>query len=335
MKTLLFFCSLIIFAGCSATSELTNPILKKEIEPLYPYEAKVKGIEGKTEVLCLIDEEGNVSAAKVSRSSGHKILDNASIDYAKILKFEPATLNGKPLAVWVKWIVNYKLTSVDISREKIKVLLFSKANGFKHESISAGKTALVKLASENNFHIDITEDSTKFNDETLQVYDVIVFLNTTGNVLDEAGKTAFINFIHNKGGFAGIHSCTDMEKDWEWYGNMIGTRFKDHPEVQKAVIWITNKNHPSTKELPYKWARVDEWYNYTNDLPDNIKVLATVDESTYEGGTAGKYHPFCWYHEYEGGRCWYTSGGHTIESYSDPLFMNHILGGIKYAAGIE
>jgi len=336
MKNLIMFVSaIILFIGCSTTSRIIQPVLKENIEPVYPYEAKIKGIEGKVEIILSVNEAGDVDNTKISKSSGYKILDDATIEYAKNLKFDPASLEGKPVPAWVRWTISYKLEKVDIKKEQIKVLAFSKAAGFKHESIDAGKASLKKLAYENNFDIDFSDDSTVFNDVNLSKYNVVIFLLTTGDILDENGEKAFQKFIQNKGGFVGIHSATDTEYDWKWYGELIGTYFKSHPDVQKAVVKVVEKKHPSTKDLPYSWEREDEWYNFTSQLSDNIKVLAVVDESTYKGGEMGMYHPFCWDHEFDGGRCWYTAGGHTIESYSDPLFMKHILGGIKYAAGIE
>jgi len=135
-------------------------------------------------------------------------------------------------------------------------------------------------------------------------------------------------------GFVGVHSAADTEYDWPWYGGLMGAYFASHPDVQPAVVHREDANHPSMASLPDVWVRTDEWYNFqTNprDTPD-IHVLASLDESSYSGGTMGD-HPIAWYQEYAGGRAWYTAGGHTRESYSEPLFLQHLLGGLEYAAG--
>ncbi len=219
-------------------------------------------------------------------------------------------------------------------KESIKVLVFSKTAGFEHSSIPAGIAALEKLGKDNNFEVTETRFSNYFRPDTLEKYDVVVFLNTTGDVLKDNEQEAFEKFIQNGGGFVGIHSATDTEYEWPWYGKLVGAYFKSHPKQQEATIHIIDHNHPATRELPNDWTRFDEWYNFKDINPD-LKVLAKLDESTYEGGENGDNHPFAWYHEYDGGRAFYTAGGHTNECYQDPMFLKHVLGGIMYAGGVE
>jgi len=151
-------------------------------------------------------------------------------------------------------------------------------------------------------------------------------------VLNETQQVVFEQYIRSGGGFVGIHAAADTEYEWPWYGKLVGGYFESHPKIQKAVIHVKNSKHLATKGLPVDWKRTDEWYNYKS-LNSDIKVLMTLDESTYEGGKNGSDHPIAWYHEYDGGRAFYTGIGHTNESYSEPLFLQHILGGILYAAG--
>jgi glucose/arabinose dehydrogenase len=113
---------------------------------------------------------------------------------------------------------------------------------------------------------------------------------------------------------------------------MIGASFKSHPENQEATLIINDKNHPSTDSLPATWTRTDEWYNFKNLNPD-VKVLISIDEKSYQGGENGDKHPMAWYHNFDGGRVFYTELGHTNESFSEPLYLKHILGGIQYAMG--
>lgn len=334
MKSIISLLSvLVVFFGCSQT-QMVQPVLSEYVEPVYPYEAKVNGIEGSVDIVIAINELGDVTNAKVIRTSGKGILDDAAIEYTKRLKFEPSSL-GKSVPVFVKWTINYRLDGVNVKNGKIKVLVFSKTNSYRHESIDAGKAMLTKLARENNFEITFSEDSLIFNVKDLHQYNVIVFLNTSGDILDENEEKAFKKFIQSKGGFVGIHNAIDTENNWEWYRELLGTNYTGPEKFQKAVVRIIEKNHPSTKDLPYQWEIEDEWHAFTDNLIGNVKVLAVVDGVEFNDSKKGEYQPFCWYHEFDGGRCWYTAGGHKIEDYSDPLFIKHILGGIKYAAGVE
>lgn len=220
-----------------------------------------------------------------------------------------------------------------------KVLVFSKTAGFRHKSIETGKEALIKLGQANNFKVDTTEDASVFILENLYNYKAIVFLNTTGDVFNEEQEDAFKKYIQGGGGFVGIHAATDTEYDWPWYNQLVGAYFKNHPEQQEAEIEILNHSHPSTSFFPHavennRWKRFDEWYNFKS-MNEEVIVLATLDETTYKGGENGDFHPIAWYHEFDGGRAFYTALGHTKESYSEELFLNHILGGIKWAMGKE
>lgn len=221
-----------------------------------------------------------------------------------------------------------------MSIEKNKVLIFSKTNGYRHESIEAGIAAIKKLGTKNNFAVDATEDSLYLTDATLKKYKTILFLSTTGTVLGKEQELALQNFIHNGGGFVGIHAATDCEYEWPWYVKMIGGNFLSHPQQQIAKLIVVDNTHPSTKHLPATWQRKDEWYNFKNLNPD-VTVLIKIDETSYTGGKNGDNHPMAWYHSYEGGKIFYTELGHTNESYSEPLFLQHILGGIQYSMGVK
>ncbi|MGV3505334.1 MAG: ThuA domain-containing protein [Adhaeribacter sp.] len=213
-----------------------------------------------------------------------------------------------------------------------RILVFSKTAGFKHASIPAGLAALQKLGQENGFRVDTTKNAAYFTQDSLQHYQAVVFLSTTMNVLNDRQQVAFERYIQAGGGFAGIHAAADTEYDWPWYNKLVGAQFLSHPHNQTATIRVSDKSHPATAALPDQWSRLDEWYNYKSIYP-NIKVLATLDESTYEGGQNGAKHPIIWYHDFDGGRAFYTGLGHTNESYSDPVFLGHVLGGIRYAMG--
>src|SRR5688572_2422832 len=216
-----------------------------------------------------------------------------------------------------------------------RVLLFSKTAGFYHQSIPKGVEAIMKLGKENNIDVDTTTDAAWFNEDSLQKYAAVIFLNTTdtGDVLlNHVQEAEFERYIQAGGGFVGIHAATDAEYHWGWYVRLVGASFKSHPEQQQATLNVTDADHISTKHLPKQWVRKDEWYNFKN-LNKDVKVLLTIDEKSYKGGENGDHHPMAWYHEYDGGRAWYTELGHTDESYSEPDYLKHILGGIQYAIG--
>ena len=219
-----------------------------------------------------------------------------------------------------------------INRKDTKILVFSKTAGFRHASIEGGKLAIIKLGKENGFEVDTTENAEIFNEKNLKTYSAIVFLSTTGNILDIPQQRELERYIQAGGGFVGIHAATDTEYDWNWYVKMVGASFLSHPKQQDAVINVINRKHISTSFLPKKWKRFDEWYSFKN-INKEVTVLAKLDESTYAGGMNGKDHPIAWYHNYDGGRAWYTGCGHTNESYTEDLFLKHVLGGIKYAIG--
>jgi len=215
---------------------------------------------------------------------------------------------------------------------KPKVLIFSKTAGFHHNSIALGIPAIIKLGQENNFDVDTTTNSAKFTTENLKQYAAVIFLSTTGDVLNDEQQKAFEQYIKSGGGFVGVHAATDTEYGWPWYGDLVGAYFKSHPKQQEAVLHVVDRNFIATKHLPAEWKRFDEWYNYKY-IAKNLHVLITIDEKSYTGGENGDNHPMAWYHEYDGGRAFYTELGHTDESYADPLYLQHLLGGIKYAIG--
>jgi cytochrome c len=224
--------------------------------------------------------------------------------------------------------------SCDTSTEP-RVLVFSKTKGWKHSAIPFADEAIQKLGLENSFKVDTTKDASFFTDNNLKKYHAVVFNNTTRNVLNAEQQAAFERYIQAGGGYVGIHSAADTEYEWPWYGQLMGAHFSSHPHnsnIRKATVNVTDKSHISTQHLPEKWERTDEWYNYRS-FYSGLKVLAYLDENTFDGGTNGSNHPIAWYHEFDGGRAFYTGGGHQDSSYYEPLFINHLLGGLKYAMG--
>lgn len=218
---------------------------------------------------------------------------------------------------------------------KTQVLVFSKTAEFRHESIPDGIKMFKKLGAENNFEITSSENADIFNASDLQQFKVVVFLSTTGDILNRSQEIGLQRFIQAGGGFLGIHAAADTEYDWPWYGGLVGAYFNGHPNnpnVRDAVVTKTENAHSCTDHLPKSWPRTDEWYNYKSINPDITAVL-NLDETTYEGGTNGQYHPIAWYHEYDGGRAFYSGGGHTSESFTDPDFVLHLLKALEWTIG--
>jgi type 1 glutamine amidotransferase len=217
------------------------------------------------------------------------------------------------------------------SKKQPHVVVFSKTEWYRHQSIEAGILSIQKLGAENGFLVDATEDSDTLV-SNIKKYDAVIFLSPSGEIFTDTQQELFKEYIQQGGGFVGIHGATTAEYEWEWYGKMIGAYFDNHPQKQDATIHIVNHKHPATSFLKNTWKTFDEWYNF-NKLSTDIRVLMTLDETSYTGGKHGDYHPIAWYHEYDGGRIFYTALGHGEKSYSDPLFLKHILGGINYAIG--
>src|SRR5437773_4971138 len=219
--------------------------------------------------------------------------------------------------------------------QESRVLVFSKTAGFRHSSIGVGRAAIRTLGQENGFSVDATEDAGAFTSKNLARYRAVVFLNTTGDVLDAAQQDDFERYIQAGGGYVGIHSATDTEYDWPWYGRLAGAYFNGHPSnpnVRKGTYRVLDKSHVSTEGFPDTVVREDEFYNFKSIDP-TIHTLIEIDEKSYQGGTNGAHHPMSWYHDFDGGRAWYTNMGHTEATYTEPLFLRHLLGGLRYAMG--
>ena len=223
---------------------------------------------------------------------------------------------------------------------KPRVLVFTKTTGYRHASIPNGIAAIQKLGQQNGFDVDTTENADIFNEDSLKNYSTVIFLSTTGNVLDYRQRTAFERYIQAGGGFVGVHAATDTEYDWGWYERLVGDHFFDHPgihdtfpNVQPASLLVVDQSFGATKHLPAKWDRTDEYYSFRKPLDSSVHVLIKIDENTYKGGHRMGDHPMAWYHDYDGGRAFYTELGHTAESYTEENYLKHLLGGIQYAIG--
>ncbi|WP_286863301.1 MULTISPECIES: ThuA domain-containing protein [Sphingobacterium] len=208
-----------------------------------------------------------------------------------------------------------------------RVLIFSKTQGFRHSSIEKGAQVLKQLLDKEKIASDHSEDAALFTDQGLKKYDAVIFLSTTGNILDDTQQEAFVRYIQSGKGFVGIHAATDTEYDWPWYNGLVGAYFTSHPAVQQAKIDVLDRKHAATKHLDPVWQHKDEWYNF-KDVKDDLHVLMNLDEKSYNGGKMGDKHPISWSQDYDGGKVFYTGLGHTEESYDEPKFQKHVIGGI-------
>lgn len=210
-----------------------------------------------------------------------------------------------------------------------KVLLFTKAEGFYHQSTVSGLEFFRNNAAKWGIELVDTNVSNAFTATHLDQYQIIVLLNNTGRLFTTEEKAALQSFVRKGGSVLGIHAAADAEYDWPWYKQMLGGQFKDHPAIQEARCLVALPSHPSVKGIPKVWVRTDEWYNF-NDLASNNQVVLTVDESSYSGGSHGAHHPVSWFREFEGAKIFYTSLGHSKESYEDTLLMQHISGAMEW-----
>ena len=214
------------------------------------------------------------------------------------------------------------------------VLLFSRTAGFRHASIPTAIAQLIDLQASGGYVAEATEDPTQFSPANLARFQVVVFLLTTGDVLDDDQQASFEAWVGAGGGYVGVHSAADTEYDWPFYGTLVGAYFLSHPDIQPASVDVEVADAPATAGLPSPWVRPDEWYNFQSNPRPNVTVLATVDEATYTGGTMGADHPITWLHPTAGGgRAFYTAMGHTDESYCDPLFRSMLVGALRWVAG--
>lgn len=235
------------------------------------------------------------------------------------------------------------LGSIAQNEKKLSVFVFSKTKGFRHKSIPAGLKTIATLAQERGWVLTATEDESFFTDDNLSKFDVCVFLNPTGDILNNDQQAAFENFIRKGKGFVGIHAAADCEYDWKWYGELNGAFFKTHPPYQIATINIENTDHPAMK--PFQDMKTytveDEWYSFKENPRGKVTVLATLDESSIKilpkkdmGWKMGD-HPVIWYHEFEGSRAFYTVFGHGDNAFENDKIKEHLGAAIEWAGKIQ
>ncbi|WP_298551474.1 ThuA domain-containing protein [uncultured Algibacter sp.] len=244
-------------------------------------------------------------------------------------------MNNKKIICYVLFLLSFGI--VQSQQNKPNILVFSKTEGFRHKSIPTGIKFMTELANKNNWNVNFSEDSKDFTSDNLKQYNVLVFLNTSGNLFDENQKKALKQYMITGKGFVGIHCVSNTEIEWPWFTEMIGATFKDHPKVQNATLHVDKSSeHPTINHLEAVEVFKDEWYNFTKPVAKHVNVLASLDESSYKGKKMNtNNHPITWYHHYDGGRVFYTGMGHTNEIYDDIRFEKLIQGAIFWAADLK
>ncbi|WP_345287854.1 ThuA domain-containing protein [Streptomyces gulbargensis] len=214
------------------------------------------------------------------------------------------------------------------------VLIFTRTAGYRHDSIPDGAAALTGLAAGLGLTAGVTEDPAAFRGEGLAGRAAVVLLSTTGNVLTDEGRTALEGYLRGGGALLAVHAAANAEPDWPFYGELLGTRFAGHPEIQPGRVLVEDPGHPATAPLPAAWTWTDEWYEFTSaPRASGVRVLARADESSYRGGTHGADHPLVWSRRIDRGRFLFTALGHAPEAYRDPAFRAHLSGALAWLTG--
>ncbi|KQB42860.1 putative secreted protein [Flavobacterium daejeonense] len=236
------------------------------------------------------------------------------------------------------------------AQKQFKVLLITETSAWYHESIEAGVIAINELAATHNFEVNRQQKAIRISKTILKSYDAIIFLSTTGDIFDDREKIAIQEFIQSGKGFVGIHAAADTEYKWEWYTKLVGRMFLRHPRQQTAKLKILNHDFPGLESFPDTILWTDEWYEFGPETVSGLQYLMAVDAKTYERsaimkdkdekensdslplkGTKNLY-PISWYHQFDGGRAFYTALGHIDNIYKNHWFLDHLYGGIYYAA---
>lgn len=218
------------------------------------------------------------------------------------------------------------------SAPQARVLVFSKTAGWRHDSIPTAVATLQRLGAQQGMQVDHTEDATWFKSARLARYQVVVFANTTLDVLDEAQQLALESFVRGGGGFMGVHSAADTEHDWPWFGQLVGARFANHPPGVQTSRVVAEHNGAATGET---WTVTDELYNFHSNPRARVEVTATIKEEDYAGGGMGPDHPIAWCHAFDGGRSWYTGLGHDSALYGKVEFQQQLIRGLRYSSGLS
>jgi type 1 glutamine amidotransferase len=216
----------------------------------------------------------------------------------------------------------------------MRLLIFTKTTGYRHPSIPEGVAALRELAQRDGMQAEVDDTAECFTRTSLARFGAVIWLSTSGTVLDASQRAAFQSFVAGGGHYVGIHAASAAEGDWPWYTELVGAKFVGHPELQSARLIVEDGQHPATAHLNGEWYRQDEWYEFDRNPRSRARVLISVDESSYRGGGMGD-HPLVWCQELGSARSFYTALGHSADDFRDAAFLQHLAGGIRWAVGAE
>ena len=201
-----------------------------------------------------------------------------------------------------------------INWKKVKVLVYTRnGKGYVHDNIAKSVEAIQGLGRQYGFAVDSTSDASKFTDENLKQYDALVFSNTNNDVFDtDNQRVALMRYIQAGGNFVGLHSASGTERKWKWFKDMLGGTFFWHEPGQRFSVKILDPKNPSLAHLPQTWVREKDEFYFVKEMVVNLHVLAVNDHATIEKpagkalDTFGDVFPSVWWHEYDGGRAFYT-----------------------------
>ncbi|MFE4453002.1 ThuA domain-containing protein [Streptomyces sp. NPDC056796] len=220
-----------------------------------------------------------------------------------------------------------------------RVLVYSGAAHVPRDTLRAGVDAVRELGARNGFGVEATEDPAVFDDAALSRFRAVVFNNTAaahdeGHGLGEEGRTALRKYVRAGGGWVGLHEAANGADDWDWYEGLVGAALDRGTPVQSGRVKVLDHAHPSTAGLPDLWERTEQWYDWRTDPTASVHTLAQIRvRDGIAGLSGGVDHPFSWCQDYDGGRSWFTAGGHAAPAFRDEGFLTHLLGGIEWAAG--
>lgn len=218
-----------------------------------------------------------------------------------------------------------------------KMVLYSRTEEFRHISaIPAGTALLQEIADEQGFELLVTEENAFLAE--LDSVEIVFFLNTTGDVFDDAEQEIFEAWLKQGGAFAGTHSAVDTEKAWPFFAEITGQPYFQHGpsgEAGKLVLEPSMLDHPALKGLPNPWPRSEEWYIFDDHAAWSIKPGFQVLMRTSVPGKPYDGHPAAWVRQWGNFRAFYSSLSHEAATFQDPLFKQHLTGGIMWAVRRE
>lgn len=213
-----------------------------------------------------------------------------------------------------------------------RLLVLTATAGYRHEAIPATLAAIEDLARPLGLTLERRDGPPPLPDLKLEGIAAVVLAQTTGDFLAPAAERALEDFVRGGGGLLGVHAAADAEHAWPGYEALLGAWFRSHPPGLQSTVVRFADDLPGLAGLGggRAWPVTDELYDFRSNPRGRVRVIATIDERTYEGGRMGADHPIAWCHEPGNGRSWYTGLGHRPELFADPVFREHLGRGLAW-----